>query len=177
MNMQNYNPFVLSKHSIHLGPAIVISLLIIFGTWYVNRLLQKAILRKSQSHGLEDKLVKAIQDLTYICVYSLGATLFLENLHVQLSALFGTLGVIAIGIGFALQKALANMTSGMFLLFYKPFFIGDYIISDKPKFEGTIVDINLRLTTLEYKGNHVLIPNHTLYAAVVTVKKQNQDNA
>ncbi len=115
MSNTAHNHFVLSKHSVHIVPAIFISILIIFGTWYLNRLLQKAIIKNGTTHGLEDKLIKALQSLTYICIYSVGATLFLENLHVQLSALLGTLGVIAIGIGFALQKALANMTSGMFL--------------------------------------------------------------
>jgi small conductance mechanosensitive channel len=166
-----HNHLVLSKHSVHLLPAAIISILIIFGTLYLNRILQKTIKKLGETHNLEATLIKAIQNLTYICIYSVGATLFLENLHVQMSALLGTLGVIAIGIGFALQKALANMTSGMFLLFYKPFFIGDYISSDKPKFEGKIIDINLRLTTLEFKDNLILIPNHTLYAAVVMVRK------
>lgn len=166
-----YNHLVLSKDSIHLVPAIVISLLIIIAAWYINRLLQKAIVIMSKNHNLELTLVKAIQNLTYLFIYSLAATLFLENLHVHMSAIFGTLGVVAIGVGFALQQALANMTSGMFLLFYKPFYIGDYIVCEKPKFEGKIVDINLRMTILEHNGDKVLIPNHTLYSAIVTVKK------
>jgi small conductance mechanosensitive channel len=168
----NYNHFVLSKDSIHLFPAVIISILIILGAWYINRLLQKGIETFSKKHNLEQTLVKAISNLTYLFVYCLAATLFLENLHVHMSAVFGTLGVVAIGVGFALQKALANMTSGMFLLFYKPFFIGDYIICDKPKFQGKIVDINLRMTILELNGDRVLVPNHTLYSAVVIVKKQ-----
>ena len=171
-----YNPFVLSKNSIHLVPATIISLLIIFITWYGNRLLQKAIIKNGIKHNLEATLIEAIQYITKIATYSLGTTLFLENLHIQLSALFGTLGVLAIGIGLALQKFLANMTSGMLLLFYKPFFIGDYISSDKPKFEGKIIDMNLRMTTLEYKENLILIPNHTLYSVVICVKKQNKNS-
>ncbi len=171
-SIPSYNHFVLSKDSIHIIPAAIIGILILLVTWYLNRLLQKAIVKHGVTHKLEATLIKAIQNLTYIAIYSLGITLFLENFHIQMSALFGTLGVLAIGVGFALQKALANMTSGMFLLFYKPFCIGDYISCNKPKFEGKIIDINLRLTTLEYNDNYVLIPNHTLYTAVVTVKKQ-----
>ncbi|MBV8660915.1 MAG: mechanosensitive ion channel [Candidatus Dependentiae bacterium] len=167
-----HNHFILSRHSIHIVPAMIIGVLIIIGTWYLNRVLQRTIIRVGQTNKLEEKLIKAIQKLTHIFIYSVGATLFLENLHIQMSALFGTLGVIAIGVGFALQKALANMTSGMFLLFYKPFFIGDYIVSTKPKFEGEIIDINLRLTTLKYKDHLVLVPNHTVYGAVVTVKNK-----
>lgn len=170
----SFNHFVLSKDSIHLFPAIVISVLIIVGAWYINRILQKTIEAFSQKHNLEQTLVKAIANLTYLFVYSLAATLFLENLHIHMSAVFGTLGVVAIGVGFALQKALANMTSGMFLLFYKPFFIGDYIICEKPKFQGKIIDINLRMTTLEWNGDIVLVPNHTLYSVVVIVKRKSK---
>jgi len=175
MHGTTHNHFILSKHSVHVIPAIVISILIILGAWYINRIAQKAIVKIGDSHDLEKTLIKAIQNLTYLFIYSVSVTLFLENLHIQMSALIGTLGVVAIGVGFALQKALANMTSGMFLLFYKPFFIGDYIISDKPKFEGKIIDINLRLTTLKYQDDIILVPNHTLYSAVVRVKKRNQD--
>lgn len=165
------NNLVLSKDSIHLLPATIISIVIVLSAWYLNRFVQQAIVTISQKNNLEQTLVKAVSNLTYLFIYALAATLFLENLHVHMSAVFGTLGVVAIGVGFALQKALANMTSGMFLLFYKPFFIGDYIISDKPKFQGKIIDINLRMTTLEFNGDLVLVPNHTLYSAVVIVKK------
>ena len=164
-----HNHMILSKHSVHLVTAIIISIAIFVSAWYINRFLQRSILQISEKNNLEQTLVKAIQKLMYIIIYTLAAILFLENLHVQMSSVFGTLGVVAIGVGFALQKALANMTSGMFLLFYKPFFIGDYIICDKPKFQGKIIDINLRMTTLEYQGNIVLVPNPTLYGPVVLV--------
>ena len=83
-------------------------------------------------------------------------------------------GVIAIGVGFALQNALANMTSGIFILYYKPFFIGDYVsfesVESNDITEGKIMSINLRITTLEFQGHKILVPNHILYSAVVTVK-------
>ncbi|MBP6869897.1 mechanosensitive ion channel [Candidatus Babeliales bacterium] len=166
-----YSYFILSKDSIHIIPALIIGFIIIAATWYLNQLLQKTILQLEKSHNLEHTLIKACQNIVYIFVYAVGTTLFLENFHVQMSSLLGSLGVLAVGIGFALQKALANMASGMLLLFYKPFFIGDYIISHKPKFEGKVIDINLRMTILEYKGNQVLVPNHTLYSSIITIKK------
>jgi len=165
---------ILSRHSIHIFPAVIISICLVFITILINRMLQKTIKRLGNTHDLEIQLIEAIQQLSRIFVYSIGITLCLENLHIQLSALFGTLGVIAIGIGFALQNALANMTSGIFILYYKPFFIGDYIsfelVESDGITEGKILSINLRITTLEFQGNKVLVPNHMLYSAVVTVK-------
>ena len=166
---------ILSKHEIHIIPAIIISILLLFITYYLNKILQRTIKKLGETHNLEIQLIKAIRILTRVFVYSIGITLCLENLHVQLSALFGTLGVVAIGVGFALQNALANMTSGIFILYYKPFFVGDYVSFDTTeadgKTEGRITDINLRLTTLEFENNRILVPNHILYSAVVTVKQ------
>ena len=73
----NFNHLILSKDSIHLFPAIVISLLIIVGAWYINRILQKASDIFSLKHNIEQTLVKAIANLTYLFVYSLAARLFL----------------------------------------------------------------------------------------------------
>ena len=166
---------ILSKHEIHIIPAIIISILLLFITYYLNKILQRTIKKLGETHNLEIQLIKAIRILTRVFVYSIGITLCLENLHVQLSALFGTLGVVAIGVGFALQNALANITSGIFILYYKPFFVGDYVSFDTTeadgKTEGRITDINLRLTTLEFENNRILVPNHILYSAVVTVKQ------
>jgi small-conductance mechanosensitive channel len=143
--------------------------------YYLNKILQQAIKKFGEVNKLEIQLINAIRILSKIFIYSISITLCLENLHVHLSALFGTLGVVAIGIGFALQNALANMTSGIFLLYYKPFFIGDYIYFESVESdqitEGKVIDINLRLTTLEYKDTIILVPNHTVYSAVITVRK------
>lgn len=165
---------MLSKHSMPIVPAIIISISLLVISFFINRMLQKTIKRLGQTHDLEIQLIQAVQHLSRIFVYSIGITLCLENLHIQLSALFGTLGVIAIGVGFALQNALANMTSGIFILYYKPFFIGDYVsfesVESNDITEGKIMSINLRITTLEFQGHKILVPNHILYSAVVTVK-------
>jgi len=171
---ESYNHLMLSKHSIHLQTAFIISCIIIFFAWYLHKISKKQIVHISKAHDIEPKLVQAVLTITKIFIYSVAGSLLLENLQIHVSALLGTLGVVAIGIGFALQNALANMTSGMFLLFYKPFFVGDYISiidADKRITQGKIVDINLRSTELEHNGDKILIPNQTLFEAIVTVQK------
>ena len=166
---------ILSKHSIHIIPAIIITTSILIITYFMEKMLHRSIKKLGETHHLEIQLINALQTLTRLFVYSISITLCLENLHVQLSALFGTLGVVAIGVGFALQNSLANLTSGIFILYYKPFFVGEYVSFEAEEadhiIEGRIVDINLRVTTLAYKNNKILVPNHTIYSAVVTVKQ------
>jgi|GEM_PF-1376325 len=170
----SYIDAILKEHSIHIIPATIISALILIGTWHINRLLQNLIKRLSTKHKIEEKLIKAIGHTTHIAIYSIGIILFLENLHFQMSTILGTLGAVALGIGLAVQATLSNIASGMFLLFYKPFFINDYIIVypqsyQREMVEGKVINIDLQLTTIKHKEKTTIIPNSILYTSIVTV--------
>lgn len=129
------------------------------------------IMNIEDSYSLDLTLAQAFQQANTILCYALGAILILENLNIALYSVITTFGVIIVGLGFAAQQILAGAIAGIFLLIYKSFAIGDYIICKTPSFEGKIIDINLRNTTLDNKGDHIIIPNQTLYAATVTIRK------
>ena len=75
------------------------------------------------------------------------------------TALFAGAGIIAAIIGFASQKAFSNIISGIFLLLFKPFRIGDIIeMSDAKK--GIVEEITLRHTIIkDFENRRVIIPN------------------
>lgn len=165
---------ILDIHALKIIHTTIISALIIIGIYYLNKFAQNAITKLQASRKLDKSLLKIFQNVIVVLIYGLGLILLLQNLDIKMSALLGAVGIITVGIGVALQKIIGNMASGIFILFYKPFAIGDYISCEHPnsRFEGKIIHINLRLTTLEYNDDIVLIPNHTLYDAIIVVKKQ-----
>ncbi len=75
------------------------------------------------------------------------------------TALFAGAGVFAIMIGFASQKAFANIISGVFILIFKPFRMND-IIEFKDGQKGIVEEITLRHTIIrEYENRRIIIPN------------------
>lgn len=164
---------ILDAHALKIIHTTVTSIIIVVGIYYLNNLSRKAITNLQCSHKLDISLLKIFQNIMTAFIYALGVILLLQNLHIKISALLGAVGIITVGIGVALQKIIGNMASGAFILFYKPFAIGDYISCDSSniKFEGKVIDINLRITTLEYQENKVLVPNNTLHKVVITIKK------
>jgi len=68
---------------------------------------------------------------------------------------------LSVGIGFGLQKIIANFISGLIILFERPIRIGDYVtIGDQ---SGTVSRIKIRATTLKDLDNReILIPNEAL---------------
>lgn len=75
------------------------------------------------------------------------------------TALFAGAGILAVIIGFASQKAFANIISGIFILIFKPFKISD-IIEFKDGQKGVVEEITLRHTVIkDYENRRILIPN------------------
>lgn len=74
-------------------------------------------------------------------------------------ALFASAGVIAAVVGFASQKAFSNIISGVFILIFKPFHVGD-VIEVSTKGKGEVEEITLRHTIIRNPENRrIIIPN------------------
>jgi len=75
------------------------------------------------------------------------------------TALFAGAGILAAIIGFASQKAFSNIISGIFILMFKPFRVGDTIEFGQ-NLKGVVEEITLRHTTIrDYENRRVLVPN------------------
>lgn len=83
------------------------------------------------------------------------------------SLLAGT-SVAALVIGFASQEALTNLVGGAFIIFFKPFTIGDRILLPEKNLTGFVEDISLRHTVIRTVQNtRVIVPNATVNKAIL----------
>jgi small-conductance mechanosensitive channel len=75
------------------------------------------------------------------------------------SALFAGAGIIAAIIGFASQKAFSNIITGIFILIFKPYRVGDVIEISNGRI-GTVEEITLRHTVIkDFKNERIIVPN------------------
>lgn len=90
---------------------------------------------------------------------------FLKSLG---TALFAGAGIFAAVLGFASQKAFSNIISGIFILMFKPFRVGDTIELTLGK-KGVVEEITLRHTVIkDYENRRVIIPNNQISDDVIT---------
>ena len=81
---------------------------------------------------------------------------------VEVGPALAGLGLAGLAVAFAVQAILENFIAGIILLVRRPFRAGDQIRTGE--FEGTIQDIDLRVTRLiDYDGVLTLIPNVNVY--------------
>jgi small-conductance mechanosensitive channel len=99
--------------------------------------------------------------LVVVLIYA-GGVLFALSLIPTISeysiSLFAGAGILAVAVGFAAQSALANVISGVILILFKPFRIGDKVTIDDTN--GIVEDVTLRHTIIRnWEDNRVIIPN------------------
>lgn len=125
----------------------------------VRRMFQKSLRRRDAEEGVcqfADQLLKYFLWIVIIVII-LGLFGFTAS---SLAAAVASLGVTA---GLALQGSLSNFAGGLLILVLHPFRVGDYIIEDTHKNEGTVIEISVFYTKLRTIDNKIIvIPNGTL---------------
>jgi small conductance mechanosensitive channel len=100
-------------------------------------------------------------------VVLVGVLIAISQLGISLGPLLAGIGIAGFIIGFALQDSLSNFASGMMILMYKPFDVGDVV--DAGGVKGRVSHMSLVNTTFMTLDNQKLIvPNNLIWQSVIT---------
>lgn len=90
----------------------------------------------------------------------------IDELRAASVSIFAGAGVLAVIIGFATQKTLGNISSGIFIATFQPYRIGDRL--QLMGEYGKVTDINLRHTTIEtWDNRRIIIPNNKMDEEII----------
>lgn len=142
----------------HLVVALVSVLLSIVGSVIIRGILKKKVFRKMKiDEGVEYALLRLIHFL----VLTLGVYIGLQTINIPLGAFVGLFAVIGVGIGFGLQSFAADITSGIIILWERPFKVGDRL--EREGIWGDVKDIKLRTTLIMTPDDiAMVVPNSKL---------------
>lgn len=133
--------------------------LLIFGYLLAKRLSQ-LVERAMHTHFSRHHVMLVRRGIFYI-LFLMFCVSGLQHLGFNLSVLLGAAGVFTVAISFASQTAASNLISGIFLLFERPFKMGDNI--EVNGVNGVVESIDLLSTKLKTGDNKLIrIPNETL---------------
>ena len=148
----------------------ILKLIILFVVLYAARALSR-ITRRVVEQGIErvnlSRLLRRMVVATAANgVFVIGVLIALSQLGISVGPLLAGLGIAGIIIGFALQDTLSNFASGMMILIYRPYDVGDLI--DAGGEFGTVTDMNLVSTVILTIDNQKLVlPNNLIWGGVI----------
>lgn len=126
---------------------------------WVRKLVKRSLKRSSVDKGVEQFVDSVLKFGLYaLLLFSIG-----KNFGLDTASVAAVLASGGVAVGLALQGSLSNLAGGILILIQKPFVVGDYIIEDTNKCEGTVKEIQIFYTKLVTVDNKtVIIPNGTL---------------
>ncbi len=143
----------------------VIGAIVVFmiGMWIAGRI--RSVVKKifEKSDHLDETVETFLASLIYYAAVTLVLVTTLGMFGVQTTSLAAIIGAAGLAIGLALQGTLGHLASGVMLLSFRPFNIGDYV--ETAGHAGTIKSITLFTTEMATVDNKkVIIPNGAIWA-------------
>lgn len=155
-----------------LGQSILF-IFIIIATFFLARMFKRLF----KKYILDDVLnsndstnYAFFQHIIRASIYIAGfgtAMYMIPSLRTFSASLLAGAGIFAVAIGFASQKAVSNIISGLFIVVFKPFRVNDRLTIGND-IAGVVEDITLRHTVLRsYENHRIVIPNALMSDKVV----------
>ena len=111
-------------------------------------------------------LVPFFSSMAYYLVQAIVLIAVLNLFGVETTSLIAVLGASGLAIGLALQGTLSNFASGVMLLTFRPFRIGDFV--DIAGAAGTVAEIGLFSVTMDTPDNvQIIVPNSDVYGQTI----------
>jgi small conductance mechanosensitive channel len=158
--MENYENYIRSAYEmliLYAPKALGALLTIIIGFWLAKILsskAKKAMVSKNVDASLVPFLTSLILILVKVLVLFSAASMF----GFEVTSFVAMLGALAFAVGLALQGQLSHMAAGILILFFKPFKVGDFIVTNG--YSGTVKEIQIFITILTTLDNrNIIIPN------------------
>jgi small conductance mechanosensitive channel len=162
------------------GPKLFFKLILIVGILYVflfaRRLVRAGLEKAIEASNLNlsqlahRMIVSTVSNLVLI----FGLLIALSQMGIRLGPLLAGLGIAGFIVGFALQDTLSNFASGIMILLYRPYDVGDLI--DVAGVFGTVNKMSLVSTSISTLDNQmIVVPNNKIWGDVIkNVTAQNR---
>ena len=149
------------------GPKIILGIiLLIIGFWFI-RFVKKWLNGHLLKRDIHSSVRPFLTNLVTIILQVLIVLGFMQVVGIRMTVFAAAVGAFGVAAGLALSGTLQNFTSGILILFLKPFEIGDNISAQS--IEGTVSSIQIFFTIIKtFDNKTVIIPNSKLSNEIIT---------
>jgi small conductance mechanosensitive channel len=149
------------------GLKMVGAVIILIVGWTVSGIVHNAIVKAgNRTHRFDTTVFTFLASVAKYAVLVFTAVAMLSSFGVETTSFVAVLGAMGLAVGLALQGALSHVASGLMLILFRPFRVGDVI--EAAGVTGNVVEISLFTTEIFTADNiKVVIPNSLIWAGVI----------
>ena len=146
---------------------VLIAILIFYiGKWVVN-LIVKGMLKAMQKGDMDVTLRRFIANLARMLLMLFVIIAAINQLGIQTASLIALVGAAGLAVGLALQGSLSNFASGVLIVLFRPYKVGDWI--EGGGVSGSVEEVQILTTVLKTGDNkRVIIRNSQIMGSTIT---------
>lgn len=152
-----------TTYSVKLIAAILI---FIIGKWLAHK-ISSLITKLLKKNNIDATLVNFLESITYYTFLIVVIIATAGQLGINTTSFITIVGAAGLAIGLALKDSLSNFASGVMLIMFRPFKVGNFV--NAGGVSGTVVSIALFNTILKTPDNQkIIVPNSKITNNVIT---------
>lgn len=160
----NYLDHIMNKlfeMGVDIAPKILLFLVIIIVGKYLTKFFVAGLKKFLTKGKVDPTLISFGSNFLYFGLMAMVLLVGISNLGVNTNSLFALLGAAGIAIGLAFQNMLSNIFSGIIVVTFRPFAVGDQVeIGDS---RGFVEEIGVLSTQIRTADNKIIfVPNGKL---------------
>ncbi len=148
------------------GQKLLVVLTFLFVGWVVARIFSRVVRLSLEKAKLEQTLTLFFSQMARWFVLLMTGLGVLSMFGVETTSMAAVIGAGSLAIGLALQGALGNFASGVMLLIFRPYRVGDFVNVNGTL--GVVRELELFTTTLDTTDNRrYIVPNASIFGATI----------
>jgi small conductance mechanosensitive channel len=149
------------------GPQVLAALVIlVVGRWVV-KWITGLIGRTLTRSGMDETLVRFLDRLIYYTLLIAVILAAVDQVGIKTTSFLAILGAAGLAVGLALKDSLANFASGVMLILFKPFRVGDAVTA--AGVSGSVERIDIFNSVINTWDNQkIIVPNSKITGDIIT---------
>ena len=153
--------------AVQFAPKVLLAVLtLLIGFWLANRV--SAILAKTlRLRHVDETIIPFLSSIVSVLLKVLVLVSIAGIFGIQTASFVAMIGAAGLAVGLALQGSLAHFASGVLILAFRPYKVGDLV--SIAGFTGDVETIQVFNTTLKTLDNkRIIVPNGAVIAGPIT---------
>lgn len=149
------------------APKVVLALLtLIIGFWIANR-ISKIVSAALRQRKVEETVIPFLSSIASVVVKVMVLISVAGMFGIETTSFIALIGAAGLALGLALQGSLGHFASGVLLMVFRPYKVGDLI--EASGFTGEVESIQIFNTVLKTLDNkRIIIPNGSVTSGPIT---------
>lgn len=138
----------------------IAAVILIAGIW-ISKKIKSTVARMMTKRGIDELISSFLSNIVYVALVAFVIIAALGKLGIQTTSFVAIVGAAGLAIALSLQGSLSNFASGVMIVAFRPFKVGDFI--EAGGVAGIVEGIQIFSTQMRSGDNKtIIVPNSSI---------------